>query len=98
MGRMPGVFARVNLLWVQGAALIAAVAVGLVELCCLGSCVCVFFCRVLKILANCCSAVSWRPGNCVFLWRRRRMAWTSMAAILAASSISVVFGVLQCVG
>ena len=42
MGRMPGVFARVTLLWVQGAALIAAVAVGLVELCCLGSCFCVF--------------------------------------------------------
>ena len=42
MGRMPGVFARVILACVQGAALIAVVAVGLVELCCLGSCVCVF--------------------------------------------------------
>ena len=42
MGRMPGVFARVNLVCVRGAALMAAVAVGLVELCCLGSCVCVF--------------------------------------------------------
>ena len=42
MGRMSGVFARVNFECVRGAALIAAVAVGLVELCCLGSCVCVF--------------------------------------------------------
>ena len=42
MGRMPGVFARVTLACVRDAALIAAVAVGLVELCCLGSCVCVF--------------------------------------------------------
>ena len=98
MGRMPGVFARVTLACVRGAALIAAVAVGLVELCCLGSCVCVFVVVCWKILANCCSAVSWRPGNCVFLWCRRRMAWTSVAAILAASSIGVVFGVLQCVG
>ena len=42
MGRMPGVFVQVTLVCVQGAALIAAVAVGLVELCCFGSCVCVF--------------------------------------------------------
>ena len=42
MGRMPGVFARVTLACVRVAALMAAVAVGLVELCCLGSCVCVF--------------------------------------------------------
>ena len=42
MGRMPGVFARVTLACVRGAALIAAVSVGLVDLCCLGSCVCVF--------------------------------------------------------
>ena len=42
MGRMPGVFARVTLTCVQGAALIAEVAVGLVELFCLGSCVYVF--------------------------------------------------------
>ena len=42
MGRMPGVFERVTLACVWGAALIAAVAVGLVELCCLGSCVYVF--------------------------------------------------------
>ena len=42
IGRMYGVFARLTLACVPGAALIAAVAVGLVELCCLGSCVCVF--------------------------------------------------------
>ena len=42
MGRMPGVFARVTLACVRGATLIATVAVGLVELCCLGSYVCVF--------------------------------------------------------
>ena len=43
MGRMPGVFARVTLACVRGAALMAAVAVGLVELCCfVGSCVYVF--------------------------------------------------------
>ena len=40
MGRMPGVFARVTLVYVQGAALMLAVDVGLVELCCVvGSCV-----------------------------------------------------------
>ena len=39
MGRMPGVFARVTLACVWGAALMTAVSVGLVELCCLGSCV-----------------------------------------------------------
>ena len=43
MGRMPGVFARVTLACVQGAALMSAVDVGLVELCCgVGSCVGVF--------------------------------------------------------
>ena len=42
MGRMLGVFVRVILACVRGAALIAAVAVGLVELYFLGSCVCVF--------------------------------------------------------
>ena len=43
MGRIPGVFARVTLACVRGDALIAAVAVGLVELCCVvGSCVSVF--------------------------------------------------------
>ena len=42
MGRIPGVFSRVTLACVWGDALIAAVAVGLVELYCLGSCVCVF--------------------------------------------------------
>ena len=42
MGRMPGVFSRGNLACVRGADLMAVVAVGLVELCCLGSCVCVF--------------------------------------------------------
>ena len=39
---MPGMFARVTLACVRGAALMEAVAVGLVELCCLGSCVRVF--------------------------------------------------------
>ena len=34
MGRMPGVFARVTLACVRGAALMLAVSVGLVELCC----------------------------------------------------------------
>ena len=42
MGIIPGVFAQVTLACVRGAALIAAVSVGLVELGCLGSCVCVF--------------------------------------------------------
>ena len=42
MGRIHGVFVRVNLACVLGADIIAAVAVGLVELCCFGSCVCVF--------------------------------------------------------
>ena len=42
MGSMPGVFARVTLACMQGAALMAAVAVGLMELFCLGACVCVF--------------------------------------------------------
>ena len=43
MGRIPGVFARVTLECVWGAALIVAVAVGLVELCCVvGSCAVVF--------------------------------------------------------
>ena len=42
MVRMPGVFAQVDLACVRVADLIAAVAVGLVELCCFGSCVCVF--------------------------------------------------------
>ena len=40
MGRMPGVFAQVTLSFVRGAALMSAVAVGLVELCCAeGACV-----------------------------------------------------------
>ena len=40
MGRMPGVFARGTLACLQGAALMSAVDVGLVELCCVvGSCV-----------------------------------------------------------
>ena len=40
MGRMRGVFARVTLVCVRGAALMSAVDVGLVELCCVvGSCV-----------------------------------------------------------
>ena len=40
MGRMPGVFARVTLACVRGAALMLVVDVGLVELCCAeGSCV-----------------------------------------------------------
>ena len=40
MGRMPGVFARVTLVCVQGAAVMSSVDVGLVELCCVvGSCV-----------------------------------------------------------
>ena len=40
MGRMPGVFARVTLACVRGAALMSAVDVGLVELCCAeGACV-----------------------------------------------------------
>ena len=43
MGRMPGVFVRVTLACMRGTALIAAVAVGLAELCCLDYCVCVFF-------------------------------------------------------
>ena len=41
--RMPGVFARVTLACVRGAALMSEVDVGLVELCCVvGSWVCVF--------------------------------------------------------
>ena len=49
IGRMPGVFARVTLACVRGAALMAAVVVGLVELCfVVGSCVGVFCRRVLK--------------------------------------------------
>ena len=40
MGRMPGVFARVTLACVQGAAIMSAVDVGLMELCCVeGACV-----------------------------------------------------------
>ena len=40
MGRMPGVFARVTLACVWGAALISAVYVGLVDLfCAVGACV-----------------------------------------------------------
>ena len=75
MGRMSGVFARVTLACVKGAALMSAVDVGLVELwCALGSYVGVFVVACWKILANCCSAASWRLGNCVFFWRRGRMA------------------------
>ena len=48
MGRMPGLFVRVTLACVRGAALIAAVAVGLVDLCCLGFLFLCFFCRLLK--------------------------------------------------
>ena len=40
MGRMPGVFAQVTLVCVRSAALMAEVAIGLVDLCCVvGSCV-----------------------------------------------------------
>ena len=43
MGRIPGVFARVTLACVRGAALMSAVDLGLVDLCCaVGSCVGVF--------------------------------------------------------
>ena len=43
MGRMPGVFARVTLACMRGAALMSAVDVGLVDLyCAVGSCVGVF--------------------------------------------------------
>ena len=43
MGRLAGVFARATLACVGGAAFMAAVAVGLVKLCCVvGSCVYVF--------------------------------------------------------
>ena len=43
MGRIPSVFAQVTLACMRGAVLMAAVAIGLLELCCVaGSCVCVF--------------------------------------------------------
>ena len=96
---MPGVFALVVRVWTRGARWMYNGSVGLTEvgLSVMSSLSLCFIC-LLKMLDNFCKASVCLPGSLLSSCRSRLMAFVRSLANLAAASIGVSVGILQCCG